>query len=72
VDERLLNEELKRTDSMQKEFINTAAHELRTPIQPILTLSYVLSSKTNDPERREIIAVISRNAKRLQNLQKTS
>jgi hypothetical protein len=30
---------------MQKEFINIAAHELRTPIQPILGLSEVVSSK---------------------------
>jgi signal transduction histidine kinase len=30
---------------MQKEFINMAAHELPTPIQPILGLSEVLQSK---------------------------
>ena len=37
--ERKLNEELKRADKMQKEFINIAAHELRNPIQPILSLN---------------------------------
>lgn len=31
-----LNEELKRQDIMQKEFINIAAHELRTPVQSIV------------------------------------
>src|SRR5919108_3729005 len=31
-----LYEQLKVHDKMQKEFINVAAHELRTPIQPIL------------------------------------
>src|SRR6476620_2275779 len=48
----------------QKEFINIAAHELRTPIQPILGLSEILgpiSSKKN----KEYIDVIIRNAKRL-------
>ncbi len=34
--ERLLNEELKKTDEMQKEFINMASHELRTPTQAVL------------------------------------
>ena len=31
-----LYEQLKQHDKMQKEFINVAAHELKTPIQPIL------------------------------------
>ena len=34
-----LNEQLKIHDKLQKEFINVAAHELRTPIQPIIGLS---------------------------------
>ncbi len=33
------HENLKIQDKMQKEFINIAAHELRTPIQPILGLT---------------------------------
>jgi two-component system, OmpR family, sensor histidine kinase VicK len=32
------NKKLKESDKVQKEFINIAAHELRTPIQPILGL----------------------------------
>ena len=36
------NEQLKVHDKMQKEFINVAAHELRTPIQPILSLTQIL------------------------------
>ena len=40
-----LYEQLKVHDKMQKEFINIAAHELRTPIQPILGLSQVLNLK---------------------------
>ncbi|HET8792607.1 MAG TPA: HAMP domain-containing sensor histidine kinase, partial [Nitrososphaeraceae archaeon] len=41
----LANEELKVHDKMQKEFINVAAHELRTPIMPILGLSELLYKK---------------------------
>ena len=33
---------------MQKEFINLAAHELRIPIQPILGLTEIVSSKIKD------------------------
>jgi signal transduction histidine kinase len=54
---------------MQKEFINIAAHELRTPIQPILGLAEVLSSKTGSIEQyNELIEAIIRNARRLQRL----
>jgi signal transduction histidine kinase len=62
------NERLKSHDKMQKEFIDTAAHELRTPIQPILGLSEILSSKTKDRDQRGLLNVITRNAKRLQRL----
>ena len=68
------NEQLKIHDKMQKEFIDIAAHELRTPIQPILGLSEVLSSKIKRSgelgggEGQEILDVIIRNAKRLQRL----
>jgi two-component system, OmpR family, sensor histidine kinase VicK len=63
-----LYEQLKVHDKMQREFINVAAHELRTPIQPILGLSEVLQSKIKDNEQRVLVDVISRNAKRLQRL----
>jgi two-component system sensor histidine kinase VicK len=64
-----LYEQLKINDKMQKEFINVAAHELRTPVQPILGLSEVLLSKKGDIEQyRELLDAIMRNAKRLQKL----
>src|SRR5215208_135702 len=66
---RDLYEQLKVHDKMQKEFINIAAHELRTPIQPILGLAEVLSSKRGRIEQyNELIDAIIRNAKRLQRL----
>jgi signal transduction histidine kinase len=72
----LANEKLKLHDKMQEEFINIAAHELRTPIQPIIGLSEVLRSrKRGDIEKveeqiqhDELLDIIIRNAKRLQNL----
>ncbi|MGH9924801.1 MAG: sensor histidine kinase [Nitrososphaeraceae archaeon] len=62
------NKQLKYHDKLQEEFVNTAAHELRTPIQPILGLSEYLSSRTSDPNQRHLLDVIFRNAKRLQRL----
>ena len=65
---RRANEQLKNHDQMQKEFINVAAHELRTPIQPVLALSDILRSKIKDKEQVELLDVILRNVKRLQRL----
>src|SRR5919199_2187210 len=63
------HEQLKTHDKMQREFINIAAHELRTPIQPILGLTEVMRSKLADrKEEAELLNVISRNAKRLHQL----
>ena len=62
-------EQLKIHDKMQKEFIIIAAHELRTPIQPILGLAEVVSSKIKEDEQlSQLLDVINRNAKRLQRL----
>jgi two-component system, OmpR family, sensor histidine kinase VicK len=64
--ERMLVEELRKADRMQKEFISIAAHELKTPIQAILGMSSLLKYY---PERTDqVIEVISRNAVRLQRL----
>jgi signal transduction histidine kinase len=62
-------EQLKIHNKMQEEFINVAAHELRTPIQPVLSLSELLLSKKGDIEQyEEILESINRNGKRLQRL----
>jgi two-component system, OmpR family, sensor histidine kinase VicK len=63
-------EKLKEADKMKTEFINVAAHELRTPIQPIIGLGEVLRSRNtlNPQEYNEYLDVIIRNAKRLQQL----
>ena len=53
---------------MQNEFINLAAHELRTPIQPIVGLTEVVYSQIQNPEQREVLDTVVRNAKRLKRL----
>src|ERR687892_547165 len=68
-----LYEELKSNEKMQKEFINIAAHELRTPVQPILGMAELLELSFEDgKEKTEIskddIEIILRNAKRLERL----
>ena len=66
--ERKLNEELKRAYKMQKEFIDIAAHELRNPIQPILSLTEILRNKIKDTEQLELLNATIRSAKRLHRL----
>ncbi|MER5174701.1 MAG: HAMP domain-containing sensor histidine kinase [Candidatus Nitrosocosmicus sp.] len=62
------HEHLKNQDKMQKEFINIAAHELRTPIQPILGLSEIVRDKIKVAEQRELLDIVIRNTKKLKNL----
>jgi two-component system, OmpR family, sensor histidine kinase VicK len=40
---------------MQKEFINITAHELRTPVQPILVLTEVLRASAKDNEEHKLL-----------------
>jgi two-component system, OmpR family, sensor histidine kinase VicK len=62
-------EKLKEADNMKTEFINVAAHELRSPIQPVLGFSELLLNKEGNIEQyRDLLNVINRNAKRLQQL----
>jgi two-component system, OmpR family, sensor histidine kinase VicK len=66
---RQLYQQLKSHDKMQKEFMDIAAHELRTPIQPILGLAQVLKDQISDSTQIRFLDVILRNAKRLERLQ---
>jgi signal transduction histidine kinase len=65
------NEQLKLHDRMQQEFINIAAHELRTPAQSIL--GYAELAKTDPQIEKETMSFIDgmyRNALRIQKLTK--
>ncbi len=59
-------EQLKVHDKMQKEFINIASHEMKTPTQAILGYSTLIH---RHPEKQtEMLQGISRNATRLQKM----
>ncbi|HKG87357.1 MAG TPA: ATP-binding protein [Nitrososphaeraceae archaeon] len=61
-----LYEQLKTHDKMQKEFINIASHEMKTPTQAIIGYADLIQKH---PEKREdMMQAISRNAVRLQRL----
>jgi len=68
------NERLKDHDRAQREFINIAAHELRTPIQPLIGIAEALEEQFKTDGKDEILVrkaeveMITRNAKRLLNL----
>jgi signal transduction histidine kinase len=62
------NKQLQRQDIMQREFINVAAHELRTPIQPILALTEHLREKIKNKDQAQLLDVVIRNAQRLKKL----
>jgi signal transduction histidine kinase len=67
------NDQLKVHDKMQKEFINIAAHELRTPIMPILGEAEFIEHQFNNTRKtveieKEQLSLIIRNAKRLDRL----
>ena len=67
------NEQLKVHDKMQREFINIAAHELRTPIMPILGEAEFIKHQFDNKKKtveieKEQVSLIIRNAKRLDRL----
>lgn len=66
---RRLYDQLKIQDQQRKEFMDIAAHEFRNPLQPILLLTEVLKRHATDTLSGELLEVIIRNAKRLQQLQ---
>ena len=62
-----LYEKLEAHDRMQKEFINIAAHELRTPTQAILGYSELLQNDSGE-HAADMLKGLTRNAYRLQSL----
>jgi len=66
---KVANESLKNKDEAQNQFINVAAHELRTPIQPILNAIYLMESSNLAPEKRsQYTDIIKRNTQKLSRL----
>jgi signal transduction histidine kinase/CheY-like chemotaxis protein len=67
-DQAETNKLIEINDRLKGDFINICAHELRSPIQPILGLSILVRNRISDTTQREILDVIIRNAKRLKRL----
>ncbi len=63
-----LYEKLKGNEKMQKEFINIAAHELRTPTQAILGYAELIQGQDSNVNKDEALSKIVKNAERLQRL----
>jgi two-component system, OmpR family, sensor histidine kinase VicK len=67
----LAYEQLKISDKMQSEFISAAAHELRTPIQPIISSVGIIRSRMGNMKVQGLdhsLDMITRNAERLSQL----
>ncbi|MCI0564288.1 MAG: HAMP domain-containing histidine kinase, partial [Nitrososphaera sp.] len=62
-----MKQKLKEKDRLKEEFINIAAHELRTPVLPIVLTAEELADEI-DSANREKIERIMRNARRLNKL----
>ena len=59
---------VENANAIQKEFINVAAHELRTPVQPILGYAeLLLEDETNNNKKQALMGIIH-NSQRLQKL----
>ncbi|MGI0038455.1 MAG: sensor histidine kinase [Nitrososphaera sp.] len=65
------NQRLAGKEKAQREFVNIAAHELRTPITPIVVLAEMVEPESGDEKvtiSLEQFDIIKRNARRLQKL----
>jgi two-component system, OmpR family, sensor histidine kinase VicK len=61
-------QKVENTNAMQREFINVAAHELRTPIQSVLGYTELLLEDEGDERKKLSLAAIVHNSERLQKL----
>jgi two-component system phosphate regulon sensor histidine kinase PhoR len=60
---------LRRLESIRKDFVSNASHELRTPVASIRSAAETLRSALSDPEAAmTFVDILERNAERLQRL----
>lgn len=60
--------ELKIVMKQKNEFINQLGHDLKNPLNPMINILPILEQKENNPERKEMIQLINRNASYMYNL----
>ena len=58
-------ENLKINEKMQKEFINSVAHELRTPITPIIGLTEHVKDSLKNEDQVQLLEIVIDNGKKL-------
>ena len=66
--EQDLVDQLRDLNRQKDDFVSSVSHELRTPITSILGFAEVMEDAVKEPELREYIDVIQRNARRLADL----
>jgi len=59
---------LKVHDKMQREFIDVVAHELRTPVQPMIGLTEYVKNNMDNKKQRELLEIVIVSAQKLQAL----
>lgn len=56
---------LKIHDKMQREFIDIVAHELRTPVQPMIGLTEYVKNNLENEKQRELLEIVITSAQKL-------
>lgn len=64
---RTLSSKVKNSDIPNNNFVRILAHELKTPIQPILGFSEMIqnNNRLNPEQKNDLLKIISRNARKL-------
>lgn len=62
------NKEIANLLKTKTDFMNRVAHDLRTPLSPILILAHLLKSKINDKKMNHDVLIIENNARYLKQL----
>jgi signal transduction histidine kinase len=68
------NQDLVARDEAQKDFLNIAVHELRTPVQPLVILGEMMKESVNEGKAelsQMQVDMVDRSAKRLERLTRT-